>query len=178
MGSGYESTVSLPCAVVPSTRTIIRTTPVVRGSEKRARAIPPRVLVSEGTSEALRAQSGSSSNVTGTSSTGRPWASCTVTITVATCGNCAAAVEGTGPSQTVGSETCTEKTYPEPAVGPTRGDAQAPPPQASPRHTKIRVRCRTIQFSRLVPELRHEATAERFHYTTRLGLFGGRKGAC
>ena len=78
--------VSLVCAVVWSTWAMIRTTPVVLGSEKTARAIPPRVVVWEGSSTALLAHTGSSSNVTGTPSTARPWASCTRTITSATCG--------------------------------------------------------------------------------------------
>jgi hypothetical protein len=78
--------VSLVCAVVWSTWAMIRTTPVVLGSEKTARALPPRVVVWEGSRTALLAHTGSSSNVTGTPSTARPWASCTRTITSATCG--------------------------------------------------------------------------------------------
>src|SRR4029450_1783665 len=68
--------VSLACAVVLSTRAMTRTIPLVLGSEKTARAIPPRVVVWEGASVALPAHSGSSSNVTSTPSTARRWASC------------------------------------------------------------------------------------------------------
>src|SRR5215813_2102285 len=106
-----------------------RTTPLVWGSEKMARAIPPRVVVWEGAIDALLAHSGSTSNVTGTPSTGRPWASCTRTINSEVCGKRDASIEGTGPSQIIGSETCREKTYPEPGVGPTRCGAHAVPPK-------------------------------------------------
>src|SRR6266705_3258003 len=121
----YLCIVSLAWADAISTRAMTCTTPVVFGSDKIARAIPPRVLVWDGASDRLSAHPGSTSNVTGTPSTGRPWASCTRTINSAVFGNRAAMVEGTGPSQTIGLETCREKTYPELAVGPTSGGAQA-----------------------------------------------------
>src|SRR5215470_2808286 len=61
------------------------TTPVVWGLDTTACAIPPRVVVWDGASAMLCAQLGSTSNVTGTPSTGRPWASCTRTINSVDC---------------------------------------------------------------------------------------------
>jgi hypothetical protein len=139
--------VSRICAVVWSTWAMTRTLPVVLGSEKIARAIPPRVVVWEGSSTALLAHTGSSSNVTGTPSTACPWASCTRTITSATWGNCAARPGSTCPTQIISGKTCREKTYPEPAVGPTSFGAQAWPPKARTRPIKTRTIRRPIRFS-------------------------------
>src|SRR5262249_58068993 len=111
------------------------------------------------TIEALPAQAGSSSNVTGTPSTGRPWASCTRTINSVTGGNCLLE-EGTGPSPMIGSATCREKTYPKPAVGPTNFGAQAPPPKASTRHIKTRaIRC-AIGFSHIPTKQKRRSTGQ------------------
>ena len=137
---------SLVWAVVLSTRTITRTTPLVWGSEKTARAIPPRLVVWEGASVALLAHSGSSSNITGTPSTARPWASCTRTITSATWGYRAAAVKSSTPTQMVAGKTCREKTYPAPAVGPTSCGAQArsPKPRMSPYQGQNHTSCHSL----------------------------------
>jgi hypothetical protein len=143
----YRCTVSVAWAVIVSTRAMTRTTPVVCGSDTMARAIPPRVLVWAGVSATLHAHPGSTSNVTGTPSTGCPWASCTCTINAAACGKGVLLVELPGPIQMTGSETSRENLYPAPGVGPTSFGAQAVPPRVNTRHVKTKVRCRTIGCS-------------------------------
>src|SRR5215813_4243698 len=113
-----------------------------------ARAIPPRVVVGDGASAMLCAQLGSTSNVTGTPSTGRPWASCTRTINSVDCVRSRTLpTKMPDTSQIVGSETSKEKRYPAPGVGPTSCGAQAVPPNVSMKHVKTKARRRTIRFS-------------------------------
>src|SRR5215813_6807894 len=143
----YRCTVSLACAVMVSTLAMMCTTPVVCGLDTMARAIPPRVLVLVGASAGLLSHPGSTSNVTGTPSTGRPWASCTRTSNAVACENWASPVKGPGPTQMVGLETSREKRYSAPGVGPTSFGAQAVPPNTSTRHVQTRAVRRAIRLS-------------------------------
>ena len=94
----------------------------------------------------LLTQPGSTSNVTGTSSTSWPCASCTSTITAVTCGNCrATALHRAKPDHRVSD--LQGKDIPGAGRGSHPGGAQARPPMVSRPHTRINARRRAIVCS-------------------------------
>src|SRR5262249_24262610 len=94
------------------------------------------------------AQLGSTSNVTGTPSAGRPWAPCTRTITSVDCGRLwTSPTKMPVTSQIVGPEASKAKRYPAPGVGPTSCGAQAVRPTVRMRHVKTKAIRRPIRCS-------------------------------